>query len=142
MNISGVSSFLGMQQDMAKSSAEVSGDDFKNALDQAMATGNDEELKEACDGLEAYMIGMVLKQVKESMMQDDEDSLIPKGDYVKTFEEHMINSVADSMVEAGGIGLSNQLYTQIKNSYGVQMDMSEQNQATLMTANAKLNSKA
>ncbi len=140
MEITGVSSLLGMQQDVAKASAEVTGDDFKNALNQVMATGDDAELKEACDGLESYMIAMVLKQVKESMMQDDEDSLIPKGDYVKTFEEQMINAVADSMVEAGGIGLSNQLYTQIKNSYGAQMEISEQNQAAVMSANAKIDS--
>ena len=138
MDISGISSYLGMQQDMAKSSAEVSGDDFKNALNQAMASGDDTELRDACDTLESYMIGMVLKQVKESMMQDDEDSLIPKGDYVKTFEEHMINSVADSLVEAGGLGLSNQLYTQIKNSYGTQMEISSQNQAAMASVATKV----
>ncbi|MBP3888880.1 MAG: rod-binding protein [Cellulosilyticum sp.] len=138
MDISGISSYLGMQQDLAKSSAEVSGDDFKNALNQAMASGDDTELRDACDTLESYMIGMVLKQVKESMMQDDEDSLIPKGDYVKTFEEHMINSVADSLVEAGGLGLSNQLYTQIKNSYGTQMEISSQNQAAMASVATKV----
>lgn len=138
MDISGISSYLGMQQDMAKSSAEVSGDDFKNALNQAMASGDDTELREACDTLESYMVGMVLKQVKESMMQDDEDALIPKGDYVKAFEEHMINSVADSLVEAGGLGLSNQLYTQIKNSYGAQMEISSQNQAAMASVVTKV----
>lgn len=126
MEISSVSSLLGMQQDLAAStSKETTGEDFKNALNAAIENQDDTALKESCNELEAYMLSMVFKQMKQSMLSDDdEDALIPKGDYTKTFEDTMINEVAKQMVEAGGIGLSDTIYKQIKSSYGVQMQMS------------------
>ena len=142
MEISGISSLLGMQQDVAKASAQTTGEDFKDLLAKAAENNDDTELKEACDQLESYMLSMVFKQMKESMLQDDENALIPKGDYTSTFEEMMINNMADKMVEAGGIGLSDQLYKQMKNSYGVQMDISNENQAAALSAATKVSDEA
>lgn len=132
MEISSVSSLLGMQQDLvASTSEETTGEDFKNALNAAIENQDDTALKESCNELEAYMLSMVFKQMKQSMLSDDdEDALIPKGDYTKTFEDTMINAMTEQMVEAGGIGLSDMLYKQIKNSYGVQMQMSVGNEET------------
>ncbi len=132
MEISSVSSLLSMQQDLAAStSKETTGEDFKNALNAAIENQDDTALKESCNELEAYMLSMVFKQMKQSMLSDDdEDALIPKGDYTKTFEDTMINEVAKQMVEAGGIGLSDTIYKQIKSSYGVQMQMSAGNEET------------
>lgn len=132
MEISSVSSLLGMQQDLvASTSEETTGEDFKNALNAAIENQDDTALKESCNELEAYMLSMVFKQMKQSMLSDDdEDALIPKGDYTKTFEDTMINAMTEQMVEAGGIGLSDMLYKQIKNSYGVQMQMSAGNEET------------
>ena len=142
MEISGISSLLGMQQDVAKTSAQTTGEDFKDLLAKAVENNDDTELKEACNQLESYMLSMVFKQMKESMLQDDENALIPKGDYTSTFEEMMINNMADKMVEAGGIGLSDQLYKQMKNSYGVQMDISNENQAAALSAATKVSDEA
>ena len=142
MEISGISSLLGMQQDVAKASSQKTGEDFKDLLAKAAENNDDTELKEACDQLESYMLSMVFKQMKESMLQDDENALIPKGDYTSTFEEMMINNIADKMVEAGGIGLSDQLYKQMKNSYGVQMDISNENQAAALSAATKVSDEA
>lgn len=130
MDISGIGSMLGMQQDLANTTTQKTGEDFKEILDKAIDSKDDAELKKGCDGLEAYMLSMVLKQVKQSMLSnDDENALIPKGDYTKMFEETMINSVAEKMVEAGGIGLSDQIYKQIKTAYAAQMQVSEDHQA-------------
>ena len=87
------------------------------------------------------MLGMVFKQMKESMLQDDEEALIPEGDYTNTFEDMMMNTFADNMVKAGGIGLSDQLYKQIKTAYGAQMnsgqEVSQENQAAVASSAAK-----
>lgn len=150
MNISGINSILGMQKDLAASGTQKTGEEFRDVLNQALENKDDEELKNACDGLESYMLSMVFKQMKESMLEDDEDSLIPKGDYTKTFEETMINEMADKMVEAGGLGLSDQLYKQIKNTYAAQMQVSNETtgnapdnmtQSVVATENAKINTK-
>lgn len=138
MDISNINSLLGMQQDLAKTQTQKTGDDFKEILNNAIEKKDDTELKEACDQLESYMLGMVFKQMKESMLQEDEDALIPKGDYTNTFQEMMINTFADNAVKAGGIGLSDQLYRQIKTAYGAQMngnqEVSEENQAAVATS--------
>lgn len=127
MDISSVSSSLGLTQDWAASNvASAEATEFKNVLTNAMNSGEDEELKKACDQLESYMLSMVFKQVKESMLSDGEDSLIPKGDYVKMFEGNMINALADEVTEAGGIGLSKAIYKQMKATYDAQMQMSNE----------------
>lgn len=132
MEISNVSSLLGMQQDVAKSTTEKTGEDFKSALTNAIEKGNDEALKASCDEMEAYMLGMMFKQMKECMLSDDdEDALIPKGDYTSTFESTMIDNMADKMVEAGGLGLSDIMYKQIKNTYDAQMQMSAEKMQTV-----------
>lgn len=141
MQISGVDALLGMQKDLTKTQTQKTGEDFKEILDRATQNNDDKELKEACDELESYMLGMVFKQMKESMLQDDEEALIPEGDYTNTFEDMMINTFSENMVKAGGIGLSDQLYKQIKTAYGAQMnvsqEVSQQNQATVASSAAK-----
>lgn len=89
-------------------------DSFKEVLEQAVNTGDDEAMKEACDELESYMLSMMLKQVKSSLLPEKEDRLIGEGDYVKMFSDTMINAVSEQVVKAGGMGLSNQLYEQMK----------------------------
>ena len=142
MDISSISSLLGTQQDLAKTTTQATGEDFRDMLTQAIENNDDTELKEACDQLESYMLSMVFKQMKESMLQDDEDALIPKGDYTSTFEEMMINNLSDSMVEAGGIGLSDQLYKQMKTTYAAQMQISNENQAAAVSSATKMDDEA
>ena len=141
MQVSGVDALLGMQKDLTKTQAQKTGEDFKEILERATQNNDDKELKEACDELEAYMLGMVFKQMKESMLQDDEEALVPKGDYTNTFEDMMINTFSENMVKAGGIGLSDQLYKQIKTAYGAQMNVSQEvsegNQAAVASSAAK-----
>ena len=139
MEITNVSSLLSMQQDVAKSTTEVTGEDFKSALASAIENNDDKQLKASCDEMEAYMLSMMFKQMKECMLSDDdEDALIPKGDYTRTFESTMIDTIAEKMVEAGGLGLSDQMYKQIKNTYGAQMQMSAANEQTVASTLMKI----
>ena len=98
--------------------------DFDKVLNQAMAKEDDKALKEACVELESYMLSMLMKQMKSSCLS--EESLIPKGDYEKMFEDTQITAQCESMAKAGGIGLANMLYKQIKTSYGAQAQASQQ----------------
>lgn len=142
MDILGISAALGLEQDLAKSTTQTSGEEFQNILSEALGSQDDAKLKEACNGLESYLMSMVFKQVKQSMLQDDEEALIPKGDYTKMFEEKMINAVADKLVENGGIGLSDQIYKQVKTSYEAQMNISKENEAIVGTTMAKVDQEA
>jgi len=127
MDVSAISAALGMQQDLATNNAtSVNETDFKEMLTNALNSGEDKELKEACDEMETYMLSMLFKQVKESMLSDDEDGLLPKGDYVKMFEGNMIQALAEETTKSGGLGISKALYEQMKNSYASQMKVSEE----------------
>ena len=64
MDISSISSLLGTQQDLAKTTTQATGEDFRDMLTQAIENNDDTELKEACDQLESYMLSMVFKQMK------------------------------------------------------------------------------
>lgn len=88
--------------------------DFQALLEKAVNQGEDEKLKEACQQMETYMLSMVLKQVEKSMLSQDEDSLLPKGEYIEMFQDTLITSLAERSSQAGGIGLANQLYEQMK----------------------------
>lgn len=128
MDVSAISAALGMQKDLASNQVNATNEtDFKDMLTSALNSGEDKELKEACDELETYMLSMLFKQVKESMLsKEDEDGLLPKGDYVKMFEGNMIQALAEEATKAGGIGISKAVYDQMKNSYAAQMKMSEE----------------
>lgn len=130
MEISGVSSLLDLQKQVATESADTAGTkDFEAILSEAMAKKDDTELKEACDELESYMLSMMFKQMKSSMLSGD--SLIAKGDYESMFEDTYINNLCDEMVKAGGIGLSDAMYKQMTNTYATQMQISDENKAAM-----------
>lgn len=125
MEISGVSGLLGLQKQVAVQATNASETkDFEAILSEAMEKQDDTQLKEACDELESYMLGMMFKQMKSSMLQGD--SLIQKGDYESMFEDTYIDNLCDEMVKAGGIGLSDAMYKQMTSTYGAQMKMSNE----------------
>ncbi len=125
MEISGVSNILDLQKQVATQAADTSETkDFEAILSEAMEKQDNKALKEACDELESYMLSMMFKQMKSSMLSGD--SLIAKGDYESMFEDTYINNLCDEMVKAGGIGLSDAMYKQMTNTYAAQMKMSDE----------------
>lgn len=121
MIIGNVNAYTLMQQQAAQlNTSQKNNEDFKAIFDKAIENKNPAELKEACKKVESYMLGMVLKQVKESMLENDEENaLIPQGDYIRTFADTMIDSFTDFMTEAGGIGLADQIYRQMTQLYNL-----------------------
>lgn len=123
MEISGVSGLLNLQKQVASQAVDASETkDFEAILSEAVKKQDHAELKEACDELEGYMLGMMFKQMKKSMLSGD--SLIQKGDYETMFEDTYIDNLCSEMVKAGGIGLSDAMYKQMTNTYGAQMKIS------------------
>jgi len=106
------------QKQMMSKVEESQTKDFDTIFKKAAEKQDDKALKDACVQLEAYMLSQVFKQMKKSMVS--EDSLIPKGDYEKTFEDYKVSNKCDTMAKAGGIGLADTLYRQMKRAYGKQ----------------------
>ncbi|OON98224.1 MAG: hypothetical protein ATN36_01265 [Epulopiscium sp. Nele67-Bin005] len=81
-------------------------------LEKTLTPEEEQELKEACQQVEEYMLSMIYKQMKSSI-QTDENALIPKGDYEEMFESQYIDVQVSEMVKAGGIGLADAMYKQM-----------------------------
>lgn len=83
---------------------------LENTLSGVNETTSDEELLESCKEFEAYFIEKVISQAKKSILsQEDEE-----GEYVKMFSDTFNQSLADSVVESGGVGLAQELYESMK----------------------------
>lgn len=121
MEISGVLGNSLINEEVKQKSQMINQDEmaFEDTLKKAMEKNDDKELKEACDELEGYMISMLFKQMKSSMLSGN--SLIEKGDYETMFEDMHIDSLSKEMVKAGGMGLSDTMYKQMKQIYSSQM---------------------
>ncbi len=102
-------------KEMISKAEEEKTKDFDAVFKKAMDNQDDKALKDACVQLESYMISQLFKQMKQSMIS--EEGLIPKGDYEKAFEDFKINHQSESMAKAGGIGLAEMMYKQMKNTY-------------------------
>lgn len=97
--------------------------DFDAVFQKAKESQDHQALKEACVQLESYMLSQLFKQMKSTVAS--EDSLIPKGDYEKMFEDYKINNQSEDLAKAGGIGLADMMYKQMTAVYGKQVQTQE-----------------
>lgn len=118
MDILGVSSTLELQQQIAKQDTEKTGEDFKEILAKASESGEDAELKEACQEIEAYMLTQIFKQMRD--VYTTGEGLCEKGDYESTFEDYLLEERCTQMAKQGGIGLADSMYRQMTASYSSQ----------------------
>ena len=75
-----------------------------------------ESLKKACEQVEIYFLSEVLKQAQKTTWEDEENALIPKGDYEKTFEDFLTQERAAMITKQQSIGLAEVLYKQLSRS--------------------------
>ena len=124
MDISGISQKSLIDSEIkTQNLSSVDTEGFEDTLKKAMEQNDDKELKAACDELEGYMISMLFKQMKTSMLSGN--SIIEKGDYETMFEDMHIDTLSKEMVKAGGMGLSDTMYKQMKQIYNSQMQFSQ-----------------
>lgn len=94
--------------------------DFEAVLQDAIASEDDETLKDACKQIEQYMLSSLFKQMKSSTEMGER--LIPKGDYEEMFESYLVDEQCKTMCEAGGIGLADSMYKQMTGAYNTQQN--------------------
>lgn len=91
------------------------------------ANSSDEELTEAVESFESYMLEQVIKQVKKSVKPEDEDS--STSQMTEFYMDSTIQSLASTMVKEYGGTLTQDLVNQMKRNYGIS------NEAALMNNN-------
>ncbi len=92
---------------------------LQSSLGKLSSDSSDEELKQVCKDFASYFVEEVLKEVKESMLfeEEEEDSaLTTMKDY---HMDSAIELVADEIVDQVGGNYIQQLYEQMKRNYTV-----------------------
>jgi flagellar protein FlgJ len=77
------------------------------------ATPEQKKLWKACQDFESVMLGMVFKQMRESVGSADP---LNQGQAAKTYREMLDDETAKNMAKSGGMGLADGIYRQLQNT--------------------------
>lgn len=97
---------------------------------------SDEEMLEVCKEFEAYLMEKVMKQMKETMTDGDEE----ENEYMSYFGDMMYQEYAKTIAENGELGLAQQLYESMKRN--TVTDIKSVTQTTEAAAGAAVAQKA
>ena len=75
------------------------------------AAAEDKALKKACEGFEAMFLNMMYRQMRSTV---HEGGLFGEDNATKIFEDMRDSEMTKQMAEAGGIGLGDLLYKQLR----------------------------
>ncbi len=103
----------GLNNDAAKIAQEAN--KLESFQDKLLQANDDAELKEACDQFEEYFLNLMFKEMNKTINKDDsENSMFKESQAESITKDYLYQEYAKSMTAAGGIGLSNQMYTQMQ----------------------------
>ena len=117
MDVSGITSML--NQTAANNSAATNKTDAlqNNALGLSK-NSTEEELMDVLKDFESYFIEQMIKQMKDTFSNDDEETSMA-SQYTDTFMDYAIEEVADMMLEEIGGSMTKQLFEQMKRNYNI-----------------------
>ena len=91
--------------------ANIETDNFKQTLDNAINSGQDDELKEACTEFESYFLNMMFKSMRKTVVSNG--GILGKSNAEKIFQDMLDEQMTDKMAKQGGIGLADMMYKQL-----------------------------
>ncbi len=91
--------------------ASIKTDNFKQTLDNAINSGQDDELKEACTEFESYFLNMMFKSMRKTVVCNG--GIFVKSNAEKIFQDMLDEQMTDKMAKQGGIGLADMMYKQL-----------------------------
>lgn len=103
-----------MYDTYASSISSTSASSLKDSLESVNQDSDDEELMNACKSFESYFVQKIIQQAEETVKSDDEE-----GEYLKYFGDTLTQAYADAITDSGEIGLAQQLYDSMKQSYKI-----------------------
>lgn len=103
-----------MYDTYASSISSTSASSLKDSLESVNHDSDDEELMNACKSFESYFVQKIIQQAEETVKSDDEE-----GEYLKYFGDTLTQAYADAITDSGEIGLAQQLYDSMKQSYKI-----------------------
>lgn len=120
MDVSGITSMLNQTGTMNTTSTKNTAktDSLKNSVNGLSSNSSDEELMEVLKDFESYFIEQVIKQMKETFTNEDEESSMA-SQYTDTFMDYAIEDIADVLLEEVGGNMTQQLFEQMKRNYNI-----------------------
>ncbi len=119
MDVSGLSSMLDQTTANATTSASSNrANSLTSSANSLSSSSTEEELLEVLKDFESYFLEQIIKQVKETFTDDDEESSMA-SQYTDTFMDYAIEDIADMLLEEVGDGLTQQLFEQMKRNYNI-----------------------
>ena len=92
---------------------------LKNSVNKLSANSSEEELKGVLKDFESYFVEQMLKELKETFTEDDEEKDATASRYTDFFMDTAIEQISDQLVDEIGSGLTQQLYEQMRRNYGI-----------------------
>ena len=132
MDVSGISSMLN-QQSATNNAQSAKTDSLQNSALGLSSSSTEEELMEVLKDFESYFIEQMIKKMKDTFTDEDEESSMA-SQYTDTFMDYAIEEVADMMLEEVGGGMTQQLFEQMKRNYNIPtVDVTEAAEAASVT---------
>ena len=130
MDVSGITSMLSQTgaTNATNNASAAKTDSLKNSVHGLSSNSTDEELMEVLKDFESYFIEQMIKQMKETFTDDDEESSMA-SQYTDTFMDYAIEDVADMLLEEVGGSMTQQLFEQMKRNYNIPMVEESENEA-------------
>lgn len=117
MSIDGIASFVDTGKNTAAANNASS---LQGSLKNISSESTDEELLQVCKDFESYFVEELLKEVKESMLDEDEE----QDSSISTLTDYHMDSVielmADELVDEVGTNFTQQLFEQMKRNYNIE----------------------
>ena len=120
MDVSGITSMLSQTgaTNATNNANTAKTDSLKNSVHGLSSNSTDEELMEVLKDFESYFIEQMIKQMKETFTDEDEESSMA-SQYTDTFMDYAIEDVADMLLEEVGGTMTQQLFEQMKRNYNI-----------------------
>ena len=120
MDVSGINAMLGQSgmTNATNSANKVKAEGLKDSVNGLSSDSTEEELKEVLKDFESYFLEQIIKKMKDTFTDEDEESSVA-SQYTDTFMDYAIEEVADLMLEEVGGGMTKQLFEQMKRNYNI-----------------------
>lgn len=102
---------------------------FSELLQKAQLDKDDQQLKEACQEMEAYFIQELYKVMRTSTQLGE--GIITKGQHEEIFEDMLIEEQSKEATKAGGIGIADMLYKQLSKEHASKQYLAAQQAADI-----------
>lgn len=131
MDVSGITSMLNQtgMTNATNSANSAKTDSLTNSVNGLSSNSTEEELMEVLKDFESYFIEQMIKQMKETFTDEDEESSMA-SQYTDTFMDYAIEDVADMLLEEVGGNMTQQLFEQMKRNYNIPTVEEVKNTAT------------